>query len=187
MIWTSASSFERVRLIHCWAVLDLKAGIEQPFHYLVDQNRQAMHSMRMPIDWPVKDKMFNGLFLCTTLTSRKRGHIPFVEAGAETSDTGAEAVKPDPRCSWVPMSRMKVCSLVMTPHFHPRHRHSASPTSSHSVFHRWSAHSAVLLFWLADTQRVVVRRIQMGVSIWDAVCSYPVNSWEMSTAQVQAP
>jgi len=30
----------------------------------------------------------------------QRGHTPFVQAGAETSNTGAEEVKPDPGCSW---------------------------------------------------------------------------------------
>ena len=44
--------------------------------------------------------MVDGLFFCTTLTGRRGGHIPFVQAGVETSDTGAEAVKLDPRCSW---------------------------------------------------------------------------------------
>jgi len=44
--------------------------------------------------------MFGGLFLCATLTGRKGGHTPVVQAGAETSDTGAEAVKPDPPHSW---------------------------------------------------------------------------------------
>ena len=40
--------------------------------------------------------MMNGLFFCATLTGRRGGHTPFVLAGAETSDSGAEAVKPDP-------------------------------------------------------------------------------------------
>jgi len=44
--------------------------------------------------------MVDVLFFCATLTGRRGGHAPFVQAGAETSDTGAEAVKPDPRCSW---------------------------------------------------------------------------------------
>jgi len=59
------------------------------------------------------------LFFCATLTGRRGGHIPFVQAGAETSDTGAEAVKPDPGSSWegrsggwVPVSGMKMMSLV---------------------------------------------------------------------------
>jgi len=39
--------------------------------------------------------MVDVLSFCATLTGR-RGHTPFVQAGAETSDTGAEAVKPDP-------------------------------------------------------------------------------------------
>ena len=31
----------------------------------------------------------------------QRGRTPLVQAGAETSDTGAEAVEPDPRCQWL--------------------------------------------------------------------------------------
>jgi len=44
--------------------------------------------------------MVDDLFFCATLTGRRGGHTPFVQAGAETSDTSAEAVKPDRRCSW---------------------------------------------------------------------------------------
>jgi len=38
----------------------------------------------------------NGPFLCATLTGRRGSHTPYVQARAETSDTGAEVVKPDP-------------------------------------------------------------------------------------------
>jgi len=51
------------------------------------------------MDWTVGDDMVDGLF-CATLTGRRGGHTPFVQTGAETSDTGAEAVKPDPGSSW---------------------------------------------------------------------------------------
>ena len=44
--------------------------------------------------------MVDGLFFCATLTDRRGGHTPFVQAGAETSDTGAQAVKPNPHYSW---------------------------------------------------------------------------------------
>jgi len=44
--------------------------------------------------------MVNGLFSCATLTGRRGGHTPFVQAGAETSDTSAEAIEPDPGSSW---------------------------------------------------------------------------------------
>jgi len=44
--------------------------------------------------------MVDGLFFCATLTGRRGGHTPFVQAGAEMSDTGAEAVKPDPGSFW---------------------------------------------------------------------------------------
>jgi len=64
--------------------------------------------------------MVDGLFFCATFTGRREGHTPFVQAGAETSDTGAEAVKADPGSSWeghsgcgcVPVSGIKVRSLV---------------------------------------------------------------------------
>jgi len=63
--------------------------------------------------------MVDGLFFCATLTGRRGSHTPFVQAGMETSDTGAEAVRPDPRCSWEGHSErvgagvgMKMRSLV---------------------------------------------------------------------------
>ena len=40
--------------------------------------------------------MVDGLFFCATLIGRRGGHTPFVQAGAETSNTGAEADKSDP-------------------------------------------------------------------------------------------
>jgi len=46
------------------------------------------------MDWTLED-MVDGLF-CATLIGRRGGQTSFVQAGAETSDTGAEAVKPDP-------------------------------------------------------------------------------------------
>jgi len=58
-----------------------------------------MRSMRKSMDWTLEDNMAGGLFICPTLTGRRGGHIPFVQAGAETSDTGAEAVEPDPGSS----------------------------------------------------------------------------------------
>jgi len=59
-----------------------------------------MQSMRGLMDWILEDNMDDGLFFCATLTGRRGGHTPYVQAGVETSDTSAEAVKPDPGCSW---------------------------------------------------------------------------------------
>jgi len=71
--------------------------------------------MQRSMDWTLEDNMVNGLFFCATLT----GHAPFVQAGAETSATGAEVVKLVPGSSWeshsggwVPVSGIKVHSLV---------------------------------------------------------------------------
>jgi len=38
--------------------------------------------------------MVGGLFFCATLTGRREGHTPFVQAGAEASDISAEVVEP---------------------------------------------------------------------------------------------
>jgi len=38
-----------------------------------------------------------------------------------------------------------------------------------------------------DDWWVVVRRIQMGVSIWDALHSHPMGRWALSGSDVQAP
>jgi len=44
--------------------------------------------------------MVDGLFFCATLTGRRGGHTPVVQAVAETSNISVEAVKADPGCSW---------------------------------------------------------------------------------------
>jgi len=67
------------------------------------------------MDWTLEDRMVDGLFFCATLTGRRGGHTPFVQAGAETFDIGAEAAKTDSRCSWKGHServgaRQVVCS-----------------------------------------------------------------------------
>jgi len=81
------------------AALEVGAGVEQPFNFLIVQKRQAMQSIERSMDRTLEDNMVDGLFFCTTLTGSRGGHSPFVQAGVETSDTGAEAVKPDPGCS----------------------------------------------------------------------------------------
>jgi len=52
------------------------------------------------MDRTLEDNMVDSLFFRATLTGRRGGHTPFVQAGVETSDTGAEAVKPDTGSSW---------------------------------------------------------------------------------------
>jgi len=83
--WASCSN-------HCLAVLNLWADVEQLFDRLMVQNRQAMQSIGRSMDWTLEDNMVDGLFFCATLTGRRRGHTPFVQAGVQTSDTDREAV-----------------------------------------------------------------------------------------------
>ena len=129
--WASSS-------IHCLAALDFGAGVEQTFDCLIDQNRQAVQSMRRAVDWTLEDSMVDDLFFFATFTGRRGGHTPFVPAGVET---GAEVVKPDllERAipGWyVPVSGIKIRNLV--------------GLSAHSPFHWWSAHCAARVLLLSD-------------------------------------
>jgi len=77
------------------------------------------------MDWTLEDNIVDGLFFCTTVTGRRGGRTPFVQAGAETSDIGSETVEPNPGSSrevipggWVPVSGIKMPSLVvLSAHF----------------------------------------------------------------------
>jgi len=79
----------------CWAAIRWEIS-----GCLIVQNRQAVQSMGRSMDWTLEDNMVDCLFFCTTLTGRRGGNTPFVQTGAETPDTGAEAVKPDPGSYW---------------------------------------------------------------------------------------
>jgi len=92
---SASSSFN-----HCLAALDLGAGVEQPFVCLIVQKRHAVQSVGRSMGWTLEDNMVDGLFFCATFTGRRGGHNPFVQVGAETSDTGAKAVETDPGSSW---------------------------------------------------------------------------------------
>ena len=85
---------------HCLAAPDLGAGVEQPYDWLIVQNRQAVQSMGKSMDWTLEDNMVDGLFFCATLTSRRGSHTSFVQTWTETPDSGVEAVKPNPGSSW---------------------------------------------------------------------------------------
>ena len=89
------------------ASLDLGANVEQPSDRLIVQNRQAVQSMRVEeVDGLDIGGQHGRRFVLPRHTYRpQKGHTTFVQTGAETSDTGAEAVQPDPRCSWKSHSR----------------------------------------------------------------------------------
>jgi len=59
------------------AALDLKTDVEQLFDCLIVKNRQAMQSMAKSMDWSLEDNVFNGLFVCATLTGPRGGHTHF--------------------------------------------------------------------------------------------------------------
>jgi len=62
------------------------------------------------MDWTLEYNMVDGLFSCATVTGQK-GHIPSLPAEAETSNTGADAVKPDPRCPCHSQVRIQPVSI----------------------------------------------------------------------------
>ena len=110
------------------------------------------------------------------------GNTPFVQAGGVTSDTGAEAVKPDPGSSWEGHSGGGGCrcqgwkcgvlwGCPPTPHS------VGDPPRSPHVY----CYCCQMNWW------DVVRRVQMGVSIWGAVRLHSMDGWALSRADVQAP
>jgi len=79
-----------------------------------------MQSMGRSMGWTLEDNVVDGLFFCATLTGRRGGNTPFVQAGAETPDTGVEAplFLGGHSVRWVPVSGMKIRSLVgLSVHF----------------------------------------------------------------------
>ena len=99
--------------------------------------------MRWSMDWTLEDNKVDGLFFCATLKGRRVGHTLFVQAAAEMSNTGAEAVKPDPGSSWeghsggwLPVSGMKMRMRMGLP--------------AHSTFHWWFAHCTARMLLLSD-------------------------------------
>jgi len=74
----------------------------------------------------------HGRRFCATLAGLG-GHTPFVQAGAETPYTGAEAVKPG---GWVPLSGMKMRRCV-----------------ARSAFYWWSAHCAARMLLSDELMR----------------------------------
>ena len=161
---------------HCSAALDLWAGVEQPFDCLIVQNHQAVQSMRRSMDWTLEDNMVDGLFFCATLTGRRGGHAQFIQTGAETPDTGAEAVKPDPGSSWC-RSGVWVgwnCGVLW-----------GCPTTLHSTDDPPSAPQVCCCYQM--NWWVLVRRVQMGVSIWGAVHLHSMDGWVLSGEGAQAP
>jgi len=85
--------------------------------------------------------MVDGLFFCATLTGRIGGHIPFVQAEAETSNASAEAVNPDTGCSWEGHSRRVGAGVGDGSAEFAVH-------SKHSTFHQLSAQSAARMLLL---------------------------------------
>ena len=171
-------SFERVLLLstasppryrgRCWAAIRLS-------------HRPEPSGRVGSMDWTVEDDMVDGLFYAT-LTGRRGGHTPVVQAGAETSDTGAEGFSRTqalrgrviPRVC-VPVSGIKMQSLV--------------GLSTHSAFHWWSAHRAARTVCCCCQKNwwVAVRRYKWVSSIWGAVHLHPLDGWALSGAGVQTP
>jgi len=138
-----SSSFEPVLSFHSLAAQELGTSVEQPFNCLIIQYRQAMQSMWRLMDWTFEDSVVDRLFFCVTLTGRRRAilHLCKQERKLPTpvrrrlsrTHTVLGRVFPG---GWVPVTGMKVRSLV--------------GLCNHSAFHRWSAQRAARILMLSD-------------------------------------
>ena len=138
-----------------------------------------MQSIGRLMDWTLEDNMVDGLFFYAILTGRRGGHTPFLHTGAETSDTGAEAVKPDSGSSWEGHSEVFRCRGWKCGSLwdcrSTLHSIGNPPTAPHVCcyyqINKWD----------------VVPRVQMGVLIWGAVFLHSMGGWALSGANDQAP
>jgi len=86
--------------IHCLAALDFGAGVEQPFGSLIVENRHAVRGEIGGFMGGRRGWRFGLLHHTHRAQRRPYPNCTSRQAGAETSDIGAEAVKPDPGSSW---------------------------------------------------------------------------------------
>ena len=178
------SSFERVVTVHCWAALNLGAGVEQPFDCLVAQNRHAGQSMGSSMDWTLEDNMVVGQFFHATHRPQRRPYhlckqerkrsTPVRRRLNRTLFLGGSFQEGGCRCRGWKCGVLHGCPT--TPHF------IGDPPSAPHVCYCYCE----MKWW------VVARRVQMGVSIWDFETPYiihlhSVNRWALSGADDQAP
>ena len=155
-------------------------GVEQPFDFLIFQNRQTMQSMGRSIDWTLEDNMVDGLFICATLTGR-RGDIPHLYKQERKRPTPVQRRLSRTQAvlgrvitrGWVPVSEIKVWGLagIVRPLHIPLVIRPMRCTCCCCQISWWD----------------VLRRVQTGVSIWDAMHSHSVDGWALIGAGVQAP
>ena len=100
---TELTSFERVLLVSSTAWPRWISGQVLSCHSVVSSSRTVRPCNLLGGRWFGHWRTTWStvvLFSCATLTGRRGGHTAFVQAGAETSDPGVEAVEPDPDSSW---------------------------------------------------------------------------------------
>ena len=111
-----------------------------------------------------------------------KGHTPFVQAGAETSNTSAEAVMQDPVCSWKGHSRRVGADV------RDESKESRGVVQSLcilSVIRPVRHTSDVVVRW--SDELLCGGYKQTGVSIWNAVHSTRWSRWALSGVGVPAP
>ena len=142
--------------IHCLDTLDLGAGVEQPFDYLIVQNRQAVQSMLGRLmDWTVKDIMATVCSSFAPHSQTAEGAIPHLFSQQKKKHpTQVRSSYAGSRMflgGWIPVSGIKVRRSVMF--------------SNHSAFHLWSVQYTAHTCCCPIEWWVVVRKVQMGASI----------------------
>ena len=134
--------------------------------------------MRWSVDWTLED-MVDGLFFCARLTGRRGGHTHLYKQ---------ERKRPMPVQRW--LSRAQAVLGRVIPGAGCRCRGwkcrvlwGCAPTS-HSIGDPPSAPRACcgcqINWW------IVMRRVQIGVSIWGAVYSRSIVRWALSGADVES-
>jgi len=160
---------------HCLAALDLGTGVEQLFNCLIVQHRQAMQSMRRSMEW-------------RTTWATVCSSAPHSQVAEEAIPHFYKQKRKRPTPVRRRLSRTQALLVRDIPGWVGAGVGDENAESCGAV--RPLSDPPIALHVCCCCQMNwwdVVRRVQMGVSIWGAVCVHSMDGWALSGADVQAP
>ena len=143
-----------------------------------------MQPMGRLMDWTLEDNIVDSLFFCTTLTGRRGGHTTFVQAGAYPICTSWSG---NVQCRGRVGPKLFLGGSFQGVAGVGDENTSLVGLPAHSAFHWWSATAPHACCCCQMNWWDVVQQVQMGVSIWGAMCFHLMDRWALNGADVQAP
>ena len=171
-------SFEPVLSVHCLAELDFGAVVEQPFDCLIIQPEVRPCSLWAGDRMDIRDQHGRRFALLRHTHRLQKG--PYTIYANRNGNVRH-------RCGGGWAGPMLFLAMLFQGGGSGMKVRSVVGLSNLSAFHRDPPRAPHLFCCCEMNWWVVVRPVQMGVSIWDAVHSHSMDRWALSGADVQAP